>query len=90
MVAQAQKKTIADISLTEFKKIVRKIVSEELTKNFIPYYVDEHGIKIALIQDDEDHLELREDFKKGLRKSLKETKNRKTIPLQQVRKTLGI
>jgi len=86
MIAQARKKTIADISLTEFKQIVRKIVSEELTKNFIPYYVNEEGIKIALLPDDEDHLELREDFKRGLRKSLRESKNRKTVPLQAVYK----
>ena len=90
MIAQARKKTIADISLTEFKQIVRKIVNEELTKNFIPYFVDEHGMKIALVQDDEDHLELRENFKKGLRKSLRETKNRKTYSLQEVRKKLGV
>jgi hypothetical protein len=48
--------------------------------------VNEEGIKIALLPDDEDHLELREDFKRGLRKSLRESKNRKTVPLQAVYK----
>ena len=90
MIAQARKKTVADISIAEFETMLRKVVKEELTKNMVPYYVDEHGMKISLAQDDEDELELREEFKKGLKKALRETKNRKTVSLQSVRKSLGI
>ena len=85
-----QKKKVAEISVDQLETLIRKVVKEELRQRISDFFVSKDGIKISVLLDEEDPLEMREEFKKDLRRAIGQVKNRKTISLARVRKEFGL
>ena len=68
--------TVADLSIDEFKELVRDVVEQTLSETIV---------------DPDEGLELRDDFVEELRQSLAiEASGQETIPAEKVAERLGL